>query len=312
MSLIAIILSIADALTPIFLLIMLGYGLKRLRFPGEGFWSGAEKLTYYVFFPCLLINKLSKTPLTATDTLIGCAILVGGMVLLGSITIIVQRFSPMNGRAFSSCYQGSIRFNSYMGFAVAAALYQESSLATVAMFAMAMVPAANILCVLVLQHYAADQPASIAQTVRSLLTNPLIAGCWLGLMLNISPVKLPGAVDRTLDILGSVALPLGLLTVGAALIISSIKRYWGVVLWSGTAKLIGLPIIAYLLCTLVGLDDVTTQLVLLLATLPTATSAYILARQMNGDADLMAIIISAQTLAAFVTMPLMLGVLRSL
>jgi len=47
----------------------------------------------------------------------------------------------------------------------------------------------------------------------------------------------------------------------------------------------------------------------LLATLPTATSAYILARQLGGDSPLMAGIISGQTLLAMVSIPVMLSLL---
>jgi len=63
------------------------------------------------------------------------------------------------------------------------------------------------------------------------------------------------------------------------------------------------------LAWLLGLDGLLVQVVVMLATLPTATSAYILARQLGGDAPLMAGIISGQTLLAMVTMPVMLWLL---
>ena len=51
------------------------------------------------------------------------------------------------------------------------------------------------------------------------------------------------------------------------------------------------------------------QVAVLLAALPTATSAYILARQLGGDAPLMAGIISGQTLLAMVSIPVLLSLL---
>ncbi len=48
-----------DALIPVFSLILIGVFLKRVRFPGAGFWRGAERITYYLLLPSLLFLKLS-------------------------------------------------------------------------------------------------------------------------------------------------------------------------------------------------------------------------------------------------------------
>ena len=70
---------------------------------------------------------------------------------------------------------------------------------------------------------------------------------------------------------------------------------------------LGLVLVVEGLAWALGLSGLLVQVAVLLAALPTATSAYILARQLGGDAPLMAGIISGQTLLAMVTIPLMLS-----
>jgi predicted permease len=109
--------------------------------------------------------------------------------------------------------------------------------------------------------------------------------------------------------LSNLALPLGLMTVGAGLQLAALRRASAPFLVAAGLKLLLLPLVALGLTQLMGLSGLLVQVAVLLAALPTATSAYILARQLGGDAPLMAAIISGQTLLAMVTIPLMLGLL---
>jgi predicted permease len=78
--------------------------------------------------------------------------------------------------------------------------------------------------------------------------------------------------------------------------------------WAATViKLVLMPALVLGLALLLGLPPISRDVALLFAALPTATSAYILARQLGGDAELMAALITAQTLLAMLTLPLWLG-----
>ncbi|MEX1057895.1 MAG: AEC family transporter, partial [Natronospirillum sp.] len=138
-------------------------------------------------------------------------------------------------------------------------------------------------------------------------TNPLILGCLAGIFLNVTGVGLPGWSADTLRILGAVALPMGLLAVGVALKPTNMGQDWPPILKSSVLKFVLLPGLMFGLATLLQLDPRSTQILLLLGCLPTASSAYILARQMGGDTILMARIITLQTLMAFAIIPLWLA-----
>ncbi|QQS55659.1 MAG: AEC family transporter [Candidatus Competibacteraceae bacterium] len=295
---------ILGALGPIFALILLGLGLRRLGFPGDGFWPAAERLTYFLLFPALLVNRLAQARLE--EYAVGPVAVVVVALLLG-MTALVYALRPwlgVDGPAFSSVYQGAIRFNTYVGLAVALAVFHAEG-GTVAALVMAlMIPMINVLCVLVLSAHA-GRAASAASVLRGLITNPLILGCLVGIGLNLSGIGLPWGSAAVLDILARAALPLGLLAVGAGLRLAALNRP-GLLVATGVLKLLALPALAATLCWLAQPGRLETAVLLTFAALPGSSTAYILARQLGGDAPLMAAIVTVETGLALVTLPLVL------
>src|SRR5690554_2928093 len=101
---------VVQALFPVFVLIMLGHVLRRLNFPGGDFWPQAERFTYYILFPAMLVFKLGQASLPAS-AYADIALLIVAML------VAIQLFWRWSGPVFSSVYQGAIRFNSYVGLA---------------------------------------------------------------------------------------------------------------------------------------------------------------------------------------------------
>lgn len=109
--------------------------------------------------------------------------------------------------------------------------------------------------------------------------------------------------------LGAPGIPLGLLSIGVGLKLRSLGTF-NIDFWfSSLAKLIVLPIITAGFCLFFDIDGIMASIVILFAAMPTATSAYILARQMRGDADLMSTLITGQTLLAFGSLAVLLNFL---
>lgn len=297
---------ILTALWPLFALLLLGYLGRRLDFPGAAFWPPAERATYYVLFPALLVSRLSRAELGGAQSLQLIAAVVAMLVIASLLVLLLRPVLRQNNAAFTSVYQGGLRFNTYVALPASAALVPQQGVVLAALLAAVMIPLLNLFCVLVFAWYGSARPTP-GGVLKALARNPLILACLLGILLNLSGLGLPAPAVPVLDLLAAMALPLGLLAVGAALDLRALRTGGVAVIAAALVKLVLMPLLAWGLARGIGLDQQATQVLLVFAAVPTATSAYILARQLGGDAPLMANIITAQTLIALLTMPLMLG-----
>ncbi len=295
-----------NALIPVFVLILIGGTLKYLKFPGDDFWRGAERLTYYLLFPALLFLKLSTT-VSAEARFQELLLLLIGLLLIISVIIFISGLVfRIRNAAFTSLFQGGIRFNTYVGLAVVDGLLGGEGLVIAALVVGILIPAINLLCIMVFAIFGSSARNSFGSITKIIVTNPLIIACMLGICWNFLGLGLPYLLVSILELLSATALPLGLLSVGAGVQIYALKNATGSLFISSVIKLLIVPYLASSLCLLTGQPAYVTTVVVIFAALPTASSAYILARELGGDAQSMAAIITGQTLLAMVTMPLVL------
>ena len=292
-----------ESLLPIAAIIALGFVLARTSIGGPGAWELLERLAYYLFFPALLVVELADAGISANDVS-ELAIILGISLAVVTLLIFSLRSSIAgDGSALSSVYQGSIRFNTYIGLAVIEAIFGESGLRQAALCLLVYIPAVNVLSVLSLSLNSPDRGNRILDAVGSVMTNPLVIACAVGLGISESGWQYPQLVGQVLEILSQPALPLGLLAVGAGIRFVALGAQSRQLLVAIVNKMLIFPALVLLVCILLGIDSQLSHVLLLLAALPAPPSAYILARQLGGDAGLMANIISLQSLAALLTLP---------
>jgi malonate transporter len=299
-------LPILNSLVPVFLVIALGFIIRRKDFPGEALWAPLDQINYYVLFPALLCYTLAVAHVSLGEVSTMAAALAAGMVTMVLVLMLSKRFLPMSGAEFSSVFQGAVRWNSFVALAAIASLWGKPGLTLAAVAVAVMVPIANVVSVTVLTRYAGATPAGPATVARLLSRNPLILACVAGITLNLTGIGLPGPLATTFKIVGDASLTLGLLAVGAGLqVVNVLQKKW-IVLYTSFLKLLVMPLIMMGFCLLFGVDGLARLVVLICAAVPGATSSYMLARQLGGDMQLMASLITGGTVLAVVTMPLML------
>ena len=110
------------ALAPVALLVAFGHGLRRTGFIGDTFWPQAERLCY-VLLPALFADSLANARLQSLPVLPLAATLVGSTALAAALLLLVRRFVRVDGAGFTSVFQGAVRFNNYVGTALAAGLF---------------------------------------------------------------------------------------------------------------------------------------------------------------------------------------------
>lgn len=303
-------LEILFAIAPVFLLILTGYGLAASGFFKKVFWRGAEQLTYFLLFPALLFTTLAEARFSVAEVLPMAGAMAAAILAITLLLLALRPALLVRSQEFTSLLQGSIRFNTYIGLAVVAALFGSRGLGAAAAAVALIVPLGNLLSILALLRYGVGRRGDAGGALVKLVTNPLVISCALGIAFNLAGWRIPPVLDRWLEILAQGALPLGLLAVGAGLEFTAALAGGLPLLLACLLKLALLPAATYLACQLFGVEGLAASVAILFNALPTAPSAFVLARQMGGDARLMASIITVQVVLAVLTLPAVVLLLR--
>ena len=299
--------NIIIALFPLVALIAMGYIFKRTQFLSDEFWRGAEKLNYLILFPVLLFNNLAYVKfewLTLTQVLLALVMII----IMSSLTLWIARaFSHIPVARFGVYVQSQIRFNTYIGLSIMSLLFGAQGMQMFAMMIALAIPLVNVISVLA---FSQEQGLKPRQILFSVIKNPLILGCVVGIIFNLLQLSLFSGLEQLLKFLANMSLPLGLISVGAALQFAQLKHDYMRLLLNTLGRLIGVPCLAYLICSMLNLNDFETIILLVFCSFPTASAAYILTRYFNGDSQLMAGVISLQTLCFAFTFPVLMILLN--
>lgn len=300
---------VLTSLVPVAALLALGFFLSRNPVFPEGTWLGVERLAYFVFIPCFLIHAFSQQSLELDSVLNLMSGLWGATFFISVLLWVSARWFLQDAPAtFTSVFQGSTRPNNFLGLAIATGLWGDEGASFMAAAAGLIVILVNALSVGTLSAFVPQTQGSrrITQTCIDFFKNPIILACTGGLFLNISQIPLPEIAMQTMALLGGAALPLVLLIAGAGLQFGQVEGGGMTEAVSVVIKLLILPALGFLVTIILGIEGVERGVIILMLALPAPASAYVLARQMGGNAPIMARIISLQTIASFLTLPAIL------
>lgn len=290
------------ALFPLVGLIGMGYIFKRTRFLQDEFWGNSEKLNYYILFPALLFSNLANVELELSSILR----LYFCLLLVSVLLLILKVYVRIPVRRFGVYLQSQIRFNTYIGLSLMGLMFGATGMHLFAMIIAVAIPVVNVLSVWSFSQSATGQ---FRQTLISIGKNPLILACVAGILFNLSGLSLYAGAVHLLKLLASTSLPLGLISVGAALQFSQLKPDFWRVMWNSLSRLLLVPVLTYAIGKGLGLEALHIQVLVVFFALPTASASYILTRFFNGDSQLMAAIISMQTLLFALSFPVLMQLL---
>jgi predicted permease len=307
-----VLLTIANILAPVFLVIALGWGLTRTGFLSTQALQDANRLTYWVGLPCALFYRIAgASPDVAA---VGGLLLVGAGATLVAILIAwcAARLLRVPGYSHGAFIQGVFRGNlAFIGLPVVLYAFAGSGSAEgSALLAFGpMVVLYNVLAVLVLLLAGSTVKHSLLRTVGyGLLTNPILLACFAGLVFSLAGLSLPDLLQRTLSAIGQMALPLALICIGGTLHITRLRGSLRFAVIGSVLKVSLLPAIGFLLAWWLGLSAEHTRIILLLLACPTASASYVLVRQLQGDEALASSMIVISSLLAVPAMAVVLAI----
>lgn len=308
-------LAIALVMVPIVAVVALGAVLNRVGLLPPAGRATCSQLVYWIALPALLMVKLSAhDPLELMDPAALTAMAVVFALIGAGALLATTRLSPA---ARGSAVCGMTRFNgAFVGLPVVVLAVEqlgpavgEQLVPAYLVVLAAMVPVTHvvgIVAILLPQHGLTRD--GMGKMLRGLVRNPILLGCAAGVCLGLT---IPGCLDggpigRSLALVGSAAVPLALLSTGAALSLTALRGRLLLIATAASVKLLLLPAAVFAATRWLGCDTATTVACVILAACPTAVSSVPVARELGADEDLMAACVVASTLCAPVTLGLWL------
>lgn len=293
------------AIAPVFALILMGYGLRRGGIPSTEFWNLNDRLVYWVLMPALFFAKISAADLSGELGSYAIMLFAGFFAAIGVGWLLGR---GMEAPIATSLMQGSARFNTFVALAIAEALFGAPGLQVAVLGSALLVPVVNVTVVTLMTRELGGGGGSV---IRGLIRNPLILSIAAGALFNLSGFSEVPVLHEIARMLGNAALPIMLLCVGANLKIRGLSGSRQAISLSMLGKFLVNPAAVVLAAFILAPDPLAIQVAVIFAALPTGVASYTLAREMGGDAPLMAAIITVQTLLSFLTLPVTLWIAQS-
>ncbi|MDD4102420.1 MAG: AEC family transporter [Kiritimatiellae bacterium] len=294
---------VISALAPVFMLVAVGYLLLRWKFADDAFFHVAAKFAYWIGLPSLLFKNIAEASLSLSDAGRVFAVMAAASILTALVSAPVARalgLSATRGRTFiHTSFHCNTAFVGLPVMLYSLTAYPDSDkLIEMASMALApMIPVFNIMSVIVMRG-AVDtaKKGLLVIILKKVVTNPQVLSCLAGLAVAFCGFRLPLALSRSVGSLGSMALPLALMSIGAGLNLRNVRDGLGAACLAAFFNVVMLPLIGFGLCRFGGLTSGETLVSLIFLTCPTASSAYIYARQMKGDPSFAGNVILISTL----------------
>ncbi len=304
-------MNIITTIIPIFIIIIIGWFARWRGFIPPEFISPANRLVYYIAIPAMIFHSISKASLKTQFDVAVLAITLLSVLAVFAVAWSAGKINRVRrgqrGTFIQTAFHGNL---GYIGLAVAYYFLGNEGFVRASIIAGFIMILQNFLAVVALQLNS-DSPSAAGNrfdVALRILGNPVILSAMAGILFSLSGLRVPLIIDRSLDILSGFALPMALLVIGGSLSFELMQLRILRVLSSGFMKLILLPGLGFALYRLFGLasQDYLPGLILLAS--PTATIAYVMAKEMNGDTDFAVAAISISTMFSAITFTLWLHV----
>ncbi|MCA2010376.1 AEC family transporter [Cereibacter sphaeroides] len=302
-------MSLILATLPVLLLVAAGYGLRASGIIPQPQWAGIDTLSFRLLIPAMLVRAIALADLSevASGPFVPALLIV--LALMAAAAFAVRAVWPgLSDPSFTTLFQVGTRWNAFIALSAAAQFAGAEALTWLAVAMAVSIVLINLANIAVLGIWGTPPegaPRGAKAMLRVVIGNPLVQASVVGLAINLSGLPLPEFLSITLDLAGRAALSVGLLCVGAGLMPGR--------LFSASAPMwVGLllrPVLAPSLFLAIGWSvGLSSEAMLagaLMFMVPAAANGYIVARQMGGDSELYAAILTWQTLLCLPLLPLL-------
>ncbi len=296
---------------PVFVMVFIGLGLRKLRWIDAAFVNTASALVFKATLPTLIFLSILRADL---ETAFNPGMLAFfALATLGSFALTWAWAIWRVPRVDRGVYvQGAFRGNcGIVGLALAANLYGDYGLSAGGILLGLVIICYNILSVVVLLAYQTEHKLSWRQILLDIARNPLILSVLIAIPVAWAEISLPEWIMTSGDYFASLTLPLALLCIGATVSLSAIRKERGPAMGASAFKMVTLPALCTLAAWAAGFRGPELGLMFLYFASPTAAASFVMVKALGGNARLAANIIAITTLMASITVTFGVFILQS-
>ena len=271
---------------PLFFMIVLGYVLVRVSKLDDSSVKKLNNFSFIIFQPALVFYNIYNSDWSQTWNpslvLTSVIMVVGTFLLLCVIVPLLEKNNRRRGVLIQAIYRSNFLL---FGVPICTSLFGDTAGGTPSMIAMFVIPIFNVLAVISLEMFRRGKPQPLP-ILKGIITNPLIIGSLAAVALKIIGIELPTSLAKVSKQLADMATPLALIGLGGTLKFSSVAHHKRQLISGIAARLVIVPVIAIPIVVMLGFRGVELATLMCLASAPTAVGSYVMAEQMDGDADL--------------------------
>jgi predicted permease len=303
-----------NVVAPLFILMAVGYLVRQIRFISDDFLSQLNRFVFKFLLPLMLFQdiRLSYKGDFSNTKLIFTA-LIGISIVIAVSFIVVPLLVKRKGQR-GSIIQGIYRSNFLIyGLPLATGMYGNEAITSISMLMGIMIPFYNVAAVVILSIYSESDThkSSVKSVLKDIVTNPLILGCFFGLLGGVIHLTLPAFMEKPVDQLANTATPLALIVMGGEFRFRSLQNNIYKVIAVTVARLIIVPVTGLYIFIQMGFRNVELSVLLTLFATPTAMASFIMAKNMGNDGELSGQIVVLTTACSCITIFLLVYFLRS-
>ena len=308
--------AILNVAFPIFGIILAGYLAGRWRILGGEATGALNAFVSYFALPVLFFGSLARTPVRSVldpALMTGFGIAVVATFVVGMVsTRLVSRgeLAAMSLQGIAASW-GNV---GYMGVPLCLAAFGEQGLPPAMLTVIVTAVVSMVFGVMLIELEVAAGHGPLKTFLRAAFNvarNPLPMSIALGIVVSALDLPLPTPVEKWLDLLGAAAAPCALFAIGLFLSDKSIRSGLAEAGLATLIKLLLQPLLAALVLPFfIDLRSVPGQVALLMAALPTAANAFVLARQFDVSVEQNTAAVLLSTAFSVITVSALLVLLR--
>ena len=303
-----------EATMPVFLVMVVGYFLRRVGMLNEAFCAVANKYVFKVALPLLLFKDIAQTDLRTdfNGTFVLYCMLVTSVMFLG-IWALTAKLMPDKDLVGAFAQAAARSSAAVLGIAFVENIYGNAGLTP--MMIVAAVPLFNIYSVIILTFSAKHRDkgsGAIRTACINVIKNPIILGILAGVPFSLLGIAIPSIPLKTITSISNTATPIALLVVGAGFEGRKALSKLRPTVAASLIKLVILPALFLPIAAACGFSGAEMIAILIMVGSPTTVSCYIMAKNMDNDGELTSSIIVLTTLLSSVTLTAWIFLLRCL